>query len=255
MDAAQGPVMALKTQCNYESNILNWYRRVHEVILKRPYEDAGPNLSWRRLTRWRRWYLICPLTSGRFFVRFMLESKGTSKYCEERRMVSEHKLVVCPCKPQIQVCSYRLPTLWLQVLSIYANSHFMKLCIFLQHTHDTCHVNVHRNVHQFGESTSHAFTTAASQVFFHETSVEEPCEGSRVRQTPAPKRSPCTFQSKWEQMDWRWRLRAGWWVVLVLRVGEGSGTQLCEKLLILLFYDVLWRSMLQSAPRRLAMCD
>lgn len=29
-------------------------------------------------------YLICPLTSGRFFVRFMLESKGTSKYCGDR---------------------------------------------------------------------------------------------------------------------------------------------------------------------------
>lgn len=39
-------------------------------------------------------------------------------------------------------------------------------------------------------------------------------------------------------------------------VGEGcSGIQLCEKLLILLFYDLLWRSMLQSAPMRLAMCD
>lgn len=35
----------------------------------------------------------------------------------------------------------------------------------------------------------------------------------------------------------------------------GSGIQLCEKLLILLFYDLLWRSMLQSAPMRLAMCD
>lgn len=151
--------------------------------------------------------------------------------------------------------SYRLPTLWLQVLSIYANRHFMKGSILLQHTHDACHVNVHRNVHQYGESTSHAFTTAAFRVFFHETSVEEPCEGSHVRQTSALKRSPCTFQSKWEQMDWRWRLRAGGWVVLVLRVGEGSGTQCREKLLILLFYDVLWRSMLQSAPKRLAMCD
>lgn len=32
-----------------------------------------------------KYYLICPLTSGRFFVLFMLESKGTSKYCGDRR--------------------------------------------------------------------------------------------------------------------------------------------------------------------------
>lgn len=170
--------------------------------------------------------------------------------------MSEHKLGVCPFEPQMQVCSYRLPTLWLQVLSIYANSHFIKLSIFLQHTRDACHVNVHRNVNQFGESTSHAFTTAAFQVFFHETSVDEPCEGSRVRQMSAPNAHPALSRlngSKW--IEGGGCGLVGGWVVLVLRVGEGSGTQLCEKLLILLFYDVLWRSMLQSAPRRLAMCD
>lgn len=76
----------------------------------------------------------------------------------------------------------------------------MKLSVFLQHTLDACHVNVHRNVNQFGESTSHAFTTAAFQVFFHETSVEEPCEGSRVRQTSAPNTHPALSRvngSKW----------------------------------------------------------
>lgn len=48
-----------------------------------------------------------------------------------------------------------------------------------------------------------------------------------------------------------------WDVVVQARGGGwgGSGIQLCEKLLILLFYDLLWRSMLQSAPMRLAMCD
>lgn len=35
-------------------------------------------------------YLICPLTSGRFFVRFMLESKGTSKYCQRRENTPSH---------------------------------------------------------------------------------------------------------------------------------------------------------------------
>lgn len=186
----------------------------------------------------------------------MLESKGTSKYCEERRrMVSEHKRIVCPFEPQLQGCSYKRPTLRLQVLSIYANSHFMKLSIFLQHTRDACHVNVHRNVNQFGESTSHAFTTAAFQVFFHETSVEEPCEGGRVRQTFAPNAHPALSRvngSKWIESG-GCGLVGGWcWCC---GSGRGSGTQLCEKLLILLFYDVLWRSMLQSAPRRLAMCD
>lgn len=38
-------------------------------------------------------------------------------------------------------------------------------------------------------------------------------------------------------------------------LGRGSsGTQVWEKLLILLFYDGLWRSPLQSAPMRLEMC-
>lgn len=46
-----------------------------------------------------------------------------------------------------------------------------------------------------------------------------------------------------------------WWSGRGVGWGGGSGTQLCEKLLILLFYDLLWRSMLQSAPMRLAMCD
>ena len=63
-----------------------------------------------------------------------------------------------------------------------------------------------------------------------------------------------------EQMDWTWRVEGGRWKVEAVgcRVGGGggcSGIQLCEKLLILLFYDLLWRSMLQSAPMRLAMCD
>lgn len=35
-------------------------------------------------------YLICPLTSGRFLVRFMLESKGTSKYCQTRENTPSH---------------------------------------------------------------------------------------------------------------------------------------------------------------------
>lgn len=39
-------------------------------------------------------------------------------------------------------------------------------------------------------------------------------------------------------------------------LGRGSsGTQVCEKLLILLFYDLLWKRLLQSAPMRLEMCD
>lgn len=183
----------------------------------------------------------------------MLESKGTSKYCEERRrMVSEHKLVVCPFEPQMQVCSYRLPTPWLQLLSIY----FTKLSILLQqHTHDACHVNVHRNVNQLGESTSHAFTTAAFQVFFHETSVEEPCEGSRVRQTSAPNAHPALSRvngTKWIEGG-GCGLVGGWcWCC---GSGRVLGHSSVKKLLILLFYDVLWRSMLQSAPRRLAMCD
>lgn len=36
---------------------------------------------------------------------------------------------------------------------------------------------------------------------------------------------------------------------------QRSGTQLCEKLPIRLFYDLLWRSRLQRAPMRPAMCD
>lgn len=58
-------------------------------------------------------YLICPLTSGRFFVRFMLESKGTSKYCGDRAtsgLTDRHHF---ECESR-KLCSRTAPTLHLE---------------------------------------------------------------------------------------------------------------------------------------------
>lgn len=58
-------------------------------------------------------YLICPLTSGRFFVRFMLESKGTSKYCGDRATsgLTERHQFECESR---KLCSRTAPTLHLE---------------------------------------------------------------------------------------------------------------------------------------------
>lgn len=71
-------------------------------------------------------------------------------------------------------------------------------------------------------------------------------------ETLRTKRSHCTLRVNGLEVEGGGcgLLGRRWWC------REGcSGIQLCEKLLILLFYDLLWRSMLQSAPMRLAMCD
>lgn len=54
--------------------------------------------------------MICPRTSGRFFVRFMLESKGTSKYCGDRRnsplMQETHKITTHTDAHALQFARY-----------------------------------------------------------------------------------------------------------------------------------------------------
>lgn len=94
-------------------------------------------------------------------------------------------------------------------------------------------VNVHRNINQFSKSKSPACTsTTAAYVTLSMTHLD------KVRGCTTCSR--CTSEVE---------------VEAVLLGRGGSGTPVCEKLLILLFYDLLWRSLLQSAPMRLEMCD
>lgn len=52
------------------------------------------NVKPSRASSFSDTHLICPRTSGLFFVRFMLESKGTSKYCgKTMRKMSQDTMI------------------------------------------------------------------------------------------------------------------------------------------------------------------
>ena len=54
--------------------------KVHSLILSICILEIKTNVTVKKVKQ----YLICPRTRGRFLVRFMLESKGTSKYCGDK---------------------------------------------------------------------------------------------------------------------------------------------------------------------------